>query len=272
MPINPPPVPPVPVFTANDLVTDALIEIGAIAPGEVPDGDLGQWAFRQLNDLIDTWQAQEAYVYSYNFAVFNTLPSHSPHTIGPFAGADILTANPRPVRIESAAQLQNSSSSTVDLIINIRDKDWWALQQVKDIQTNVITDLYYDPTNPNGSIYFWPVLNAAVQVRLQLWGIVSQFTDITDPIDGPGGAGTLPPAYRAALKYTLAEMLLPGARREAHPTLIEKAKKARMAVFGNNAKSPTMVTADFGMPKAGAGGQRGDFNWFSGGRPGGRPE
>ena len=74
------------------------------------------------------------------------------------------------------------------------------------------------------------------------------------------------------MKYTLAEMLLPGSNRELHEVLAGKALMARTAVFGNNVKSPRIATRDSGMPKAGRKGKRGDFNWFTGGAPGGPPQ
>lgn len=263
---------PIPItYTGLDLITDAFIEIGAWAPGEQANAnpDEAQWGFRKLNDLIDLWQAKQAYVYSYAFSVFSLTPNLNPHTIGPSPAATFSTGEqPRPVRIESAALLL-PNSSVVDLPINIWDRQWWAAQQVKGISTNVPTDLFYDPTSPDGSLYFWPVSNIARDVRLQLWQTVSQLDAITDPIGGPG---TLPPAYRTALKLTLAEMLCPGSHREANPQLVAAALHARAAVFGNNAKSPRITTQDAGMPKAKPAGQKQDFNWAYGNYPGGRPQ
>lgn len=262
-------------YTVLQIITDALIEIGALAPGEQPGADEAQWAFRKFNYLVDSWQAFSGYVYSYAFLVYNVNPAISPVLIGPSNVANLSTNGaPRPVRIESAALILNpGGSGQVDLILNIRDKDWWARNQVKSIQTNVPTDLYYDPTFPDGSLYFWPVLNVAGQLRLQTWQMVSQFQAITDPIGGPGGPGTMPEGYRNALMLTLAETLLPGAKRDENPVLIASAQKARALIFGNNAKSPRMTTQDWGMPRAGArSGARSDFNWMSGGRVGGPPE
>jgi len=63
MPIAPPVNPPAPLsYRVYDIVKDALIEIGAVAPGEDPGPDETQWAFRKFNDLVDTWQAKQAYV------------------------------------------------------------------------------------------------------------------------------------------------------------------------------------------------------------------
>lgn len=218
---------------------------------------------------MDVWEAMRSKVYTYNFTLFTLQAGLQPHTIGPGAGATFYQPQ-RPVRIESCALILNTSGTQVDLPMNIRDKDWWALNQVKQIQTNVPTDLYYDPAWPNGNMFFWPVPNAGSQIRVQTWGVVSQFALITDPIGGPGGPNTLPPAYRAAMMLTLAETLLPGSNKTAHPVLAESAKQARAAIGLNNNKPPRIMTADSGMPTHS--GKRGDWNWATGNRPGGTPQ
>lgn len=300
-----PPSSPAPLaYTALDIITDALITNQMIAAGEVPDSETAQWAFRSLNYLIDIWKAKAGYVYAKNFQVFTLTPQLSPHLIGPDPPATFVVPV-RPVRIESAALLLSSNGSNppssgsgggldvggldvggldaggssqpsaggstiVDLPITMRDAAWWANQQTKDIQTDIPTDLFYDPTWPNGKCYFWPVPNVAYQVRLQLWITLSEYSQITQPLIGSGPGGTLPPAYRAALMLTLAEMLLPSGGLSANPVLVEMAKSARVALLGNNQKSPRMGTRDYGMPQSGR--PRADFNWEIGTYPGGSPE
>lgn len=264
MPVGPPVTPPAPLsYTALDLITDAMIETGAVPPGEPPGSDEAQWAFRKLNNLIDTWSAQKKYVYSYVFNIYTLVAGLSPHTIGPSGVATFPTNGaPRPVRLESSALLLNISPTTVDFLMNIRDHSWWANNQVKNIQTSVPTDVFYDPTSPDGQLFFWPVPNINYQVRLQFWTAIAEFTSIQDPIGGPNGPGTLPPGYRNALMLSLAESLLSGEQRDQMPNLAMDAMKARQAIFGNNDKPPRMITRDSGIPSSGK--PRPDFNWASG--------
>lgn len=264
MPVNPPvSTSPQPV-TALDIITDAMIEVGMIAPGETPDSDTGQWALRKMNYLLDYWASKKAYVYAVEFDLFNLVANLSPHTIGPGDGVTpaTFTVSQRPVRIESIALVINSLSGGVDLPMNRRDAAWWADNSVKAIETNVPTDFYYSPGWPNGSIFFWPVPNISDPVRLELWTLIQQIQQINDPIGGPGNSASLPPAYRAALMLTLAETLQPGNRQSGNPQLAAMASAARMAVFGNNMKSPRFSTQDWGMPKSGL--PKPTFNWMTG--------
>lgn len=248
-------------YTGLDVITDALIEIGIIAPGDTPDGETGQWAFRKLNDLLDVWAARKVYVWSTIFTQYTLTPNHSPHTIGPNA-ADFNVAQ-RPVRVESCAVRLNMSGSFVDSPrLNIRDSEWWAGNSVKEITSSICTDLYYDAAWENGNLFFWPIVNQSLPILLETWQAISQLNAINDPIGGPSGPGTLPPAYRAAIKYTLAMMCCPGGGKDVSPALAEQARQANKAVFGNNSTPPRINTQDAGMPKGGA--RKPIFNWVSG--------
>lgn len=251
-------------YTALDIITDALVEIGMLAPGETPDGETGQWAFRQMNYMLDVWAARRAYVYATDFNVYTLVPNLSPHTIGPTGATFTITA--RPVELVSANLLLNGSSEIVDCPIKVRDSQWWAAQQTKAITSTVPTDVYYSQNWPLGQLYFWPVPSVGRDVRLEFWTALAEYDQINDPLAGPGAAGTLPQGYRAAMTFTLAQMLCPGGNKEMHPVLAEKARAANKAVFGNNDESPRIATQDFGMPRTGN--RRGYFNWGTGGPPG----
>lgn len=247
-------------YTALDIITAAMVEIGMLAPGEVPGGDSAQWAFSELNNLLDVWAARKAYVYSTNFVQYTAPPNTSPVTIGP---TGIFVVPQRPVRIESCAVRLNAPGSFVDAPrLKIRDADWWAANAVKQITSSICTDLYCDGSWPNAGLFFWPIPNVALPILLETWQAIAQLQAINDPIGGPTGPNTLPPAYRAALTYTLAEMLCPGAEKELSPTTAGKAQAANKAVFGNNNPPPRISTQDAGMAHGGR--RKGRFNYVSG--------
>ena len=253
MPVNPQVNVPQNVYQALDIIVDALIEIGMLAPGEQDnlDPSTAQWAFRKLNYLLDEWAAENVFVYSVAFSVFQLIPNLTPHTIGPGTAqlAANFVVNQRPVRLESATLLLPGTNGTfVDTPIDVEDEDWWSENPVKNLPSTLPTHVFYSPDSPNGNLYFWPVPTIAYQVRLRLWTLLSQFNAINDPVDGPGGAGILPPAYRAALMLTLAESLQTGGGKEADGSLAQRAMKARSAIRGNNQGPPRISTADFGMP------------------------
>jgi len=249
-------------YRCLDILTDALIEIGALAPGEQAGADEAQWAFRKLNYLLDVWAARKNYVYSNTFNTYVLVPGLSPHTIGPNGATYNVTQ--RPVKVEAATIILNNVNPNVEVPLKIRDEKWWMDEvTIKALQTSQPTDLFYSPDWPNGSLYFWPVPDTNYGVRLMVWGILAQFQAITDPIGGPGGSTTIPPAYRAAMMLSLAEDMLPGSKRDANQVLLTKAAQARMAVFGNNTPVPRTSTQDSGVPGPDNSTKQSNFNYKS---------
>jgi len=65
-----------------DIVTDALLEINAQAPGEPVDPAAQAIAQRRLNRIIDSWAARRAYAHAEVFTQYNLIPNLQPHSIG----------------------------------------------------------------------------------------------------------------------------------------------------------------------------------------------
>jgi len=245
MPITPPTSEAALTYSALDIITDALIEVEISAPGEVPDPDTAQWAFRKMNYLTDSWSARRAFVYASTFKIYTLVPNLSPHTIGPAVGATFSVPQ-RPVKVVGATIVLNNVNPAVSVPLNLRDKQWWIEQTIQGLTSQQPTDLFYNPAFPNGELYYWPVPNVAYQTELEVWGLLSQYSSITDPLGGPGGPETLPPAYRNALMLSLAETL--GGQPQASLPML--AATARAAVFNNNSEVPRMQTRDSGIPGA----------------------
>jgi hypothetical protein len=262
MPVNPQVSNPPKPITFLDIATDAMIEVGLLQPGDPLDAEVTQWVFRKANYLLDEWSAQEIFVYSKSFQLFTLVPNLAVHTIGPGTSQTPATfpVGQRPVRIESAAIVLPSGGG-VDIPIPVEDDDWWAETRLKGLASTLPTHLYYSADLLNGSLYFWPIPTVANQVRLELWSLLSQFVAVDDPIDGPGGNGVLPPAYRNALMLSLAETIQPGSQKEENSALTRNAARARSALIGNNSPAPRIETQDAGMPRSET---RGRFNFLTG--------
>lgn len=223
-----------------DLITDILIEAEWLAQGEVPEPQDAQFVLNKINDELDQWSAEDKYIYTKNFQLFNLIPNHQPHTIGPGPGADFVLPA-RPPRIDGCTiVLQNAGGTTTDLPVNTeRDDDWWNSVRIKNLASQIPTDLYYSTDVPNGQMFFWPIPNFAYQTRIEWWVSVLQVASVQDP-------AVLPPAYRKAVKLTIAEQL--AGPRSGDPQLVKAALQARSAVWSNNNNAPTMSTQAAGMP------------------------
>lgn len=243
-------------MTFAELFRDSLLELGAIDPLDDVPAELQELARVRYNGIINQRNARQAWAYAITFPTYTTTGGLSPHTIGP---SGTWTVTSRPVEVLGANQQINSGTSLVNIgPLNLRDREWWLRQAVPNIQSGVPTDLYYEPTWPNGSLYFWPVPNAAYVVQLELRTILSEIVvaDVTTDF-------SLPPGYQRDLTLTLAEDLCGPLTLPVPGSLTKKAQEARGITQSNNNPPVRIRTRQSGMP-GGLAGSSGGFNWRSG--------
>lgn len=226
--------------TILDLCTDALLEPGIIADGETPSAAQAQTVLKKLRRLLNNWNADRRAVYATAFVTNTLVPSLSPHTIGP-TGAT-WTVTQRPVSVDGAALVLNTSTPNVFTPITIRDAVWWNAQTVPALETSVPTDLYYQPDWPNGQLFFWPVPTVAYDVQLMVRVLLDDTVDLIDTF-------TLPPGYQDAITLTLAHSLcrMFGVPMDVTADLREQAKLARARIWSNNDTATRIQTTDAGM-------------------------
>jgi len=106
--------------------------------------------------------------------------------------SNYLTTTQRPEKIEDANIILNNLSPIVKCPLRIRDKDWWVANSIPSVPTSIPTDLYYDPTFPNGQIYLWPLQNVNYGLELETWTNLSQYTSLTQQF-------WMPPGYEDAV-------------------------------------------------------------------------
>lgn len=229
----------------GDIITNALIEIGALAPGENADPSEAQFALTRLNKLVDSWNTKKVYIFNEELLDFLLVPNLQPHTIGPAPTGNPPPAAPtfqitgsRPVRISNANIILNNVTPPVRNPLKMRDKDWWANLRLQGIRTTLPSDLYYSPSWPNGSLFIWPVPSFAYGIELEVETILQGFNTLADTF-------SCPPGYPLALELTLAELLCPAFERQPSPVLVSAASEARRAVQGLNAPAPRIGLDEF---------------------------
>lgn len=261
MPILPPSPPAIPAqqpggtcsLKASDIITQAMQEIGAIDPNEVPQGPEMASGLIKLNRMLDAWNTDKRYVWTEEFDQYPITPNLQPHTIGP---SGTFVVNQRPVKLMSAQIIlqNNTPSNNIRYPINIRDDQWWAQKSAYAVTGTLPTDLYYSSDWPNGSLFLWPVPTVAYLLELVTWTIINQ-VKLTDSM-------CLPPGYSDAVIYSLAISLCPSYEKPASRELILLAKTAMDRIFSPNIDSPRISTRDAGIPVAVK--NRATFNYRTG--------
>lgn len=233
-------------ISGTDICIDALQELNVIQAGDVPDGTMMDFVGKKLKRLFDSWNAKQAAAYADLFSTF-TLTAHlSPHTIGLTANTPtwVVTVT-RPQRIEYASLIM-AGTTDVFLPITLRDREWYDALTVPDLETAIPTDLYYNPSWPNGSLFFYPVPSVAKQVLLVTKVALAQL-ELTDTF-------TLPPGYQDAVTLTLSEEIAGPYGKAGSPIALDVARRARerrSVIFDNNVLVPSLQTQDAGMPGGG---------------------
>lgn len=221
-------------MTFRDLAIDVLVELGVYGPIDTPNAEDITVVERMGQRLIDNWNGVKEAIYAEDFLPFTITPSLQPHTIGPTG--TWVTAQ-RPVSIEGASLLV-TTEAVYDITVH-RDASWYQSLVNPGYRTDFPTDLYYDPTWPNGSIYFWGIPTAAYEVQLLVRSVFTAYTLATTV--------SMPPGYRDAMTLTLKEMCAPTFAKTLTPSELLDASKARARIFSNNVVVPKL-TSPAGLP------------------------
>lgn len=238
--------------TASDYITTALRELGIVDVTETPGAELSSLALGLINRILDDWNADRHAVYAdVHSGLLAFTANLNPHTVGISGNSPTwaVTGN-RPVSIEGI-RLTADNGETYLKPLTPRDSVWWHHRSAPGTTSDYPTDYYYDPTWPNGSIYFYPE-PASASIKAQLWYRVALASlAASDTV-------MLPPGYQSALTETLKERLtgLPMFASLASASIADAARVARARAFGNNVTIPPLCTADAGI---GTGGESGIY-------------
>lgn len=108
----------------------------------------------------------------------------------------------RPLRINSAfTRIVTAASGTLDYPMAVMNIENFELIGQKTLSGPWPRALYYQPTMPLGMLNYWPDPTSG-EVHLFCDTVLSRFQTINDTI-------TLPPGYESAMRWGLAEFLMP---------------------------------------------------------------
>ncbi len=160
----------------------------------------------------------------------------------------------RPLRINSAFV----RSATLDYIVVPVNVENYELIGFKTLNGPWPRVLYYQPTSPVGNITYWPVPGSG-EMHIFAETVLQGFSSLSDTV-------TLPQGYNMAIRWNLAEMLLPEYGK-TDATLVQMIMKnaatSRAWVKRTNMAPPAAASFD---PAIATIGQRQDAGWiYSGG-------
>lgn len=183
-------------YTRDQLITDALLHIGAIGEDETPSATQVTTAARRLNAMVKAWQADGLQLWARKQTSKALTSGASSYTMG--TG---LTINvPRPLRILDA-YIRDSSTSTDISLTPISKEEYNSLSNKSAAGTPI--NYYYDPQVANGVIYLYPVTNTTTKTIYITYH--SPFADFDISTDTPD----FPQEWYQAIIVGLATQLAP---------------------------------------------------------------
>ena len=230
--------------TAREIITDALIEIGAIAQGETPDDGVMTLGLGRLQKLIDAWAAEFGTIAVQDRQTFVLTSGTSTFTIGP--SGNLVTQ--RPVWIEAVNYVVPGSTGqpgTVEVPMGPMNNDQYAALSIKNLSSGLPQLYYYNATNTNGTMNIWPVVSQNVTLVLYLPRAVDQPVTAGSTVIGP-------PGYAEAFLYQLAVRLCNPMGRQLTQELRDLSRAAFLRMQRPNA-DPGILGVDAALtPSSGS--------------------
>lgn len=212
-------------MTALDLITDALIEIGAHDLGQAVPADEAALCLRKLNQMLERWATSPS-MYPVLPEVTVPLNGAASYTIGP-TGNVVAT---RPIRIDRATCVDTNG---FEYPVNVLSRPEWDDIPNKDVTGGPVSDVWYDASVTNGRVYVYPKADSEYSLKLDVTSSIFTFSNLST-------ASTLPVGYHSAIVANLAVELAPSFQRPASPDLVKRAAGSVRALKRSNTE-PLLV-------------------------------
>lgn len=241
-----------------DIFTDALQLLGIMGAGEsaptAENTEVCRRAFNRIMGQLNTRKRNAYFIRQQSFEFANSQASYSIGTED--NGADFgVSSGGRPNKIESANLVMTNSDPVIQTPLRIINFDQYDQIQIPALSSEFPNTLYYQPTFPNGTLWFWPAYpsETTFEVNLAWW---NQFLTVAlgqESVDVP-----LPDGHEDGIVLKLAVKLYPVFPKRSD---IEEIKRQASEAWGNiqslNVPPPVISSTD-GIASRGYG-----FDWVT---------
>lgn len=225
--------------TVSVLLTDALVTGGLVGLDESPEAQMINKAFRIANRMISQWQHERYMVYQ--LKEYSTVSTGAlSYSVG---AGQAFNINPRPDRLEYAFLRQLSNNGSPAPNAGTQPFDWPlevidAYEDYSSIRLKTLgtfsTAVFYDPGFPIGTLFPWPVPQAAIyEIHILCKQTLAQFQNLQQTL-------LFPPEYSAALEWCLARRFRVAFQLPADPDLNALAAQGKNIIRKANAQIPTL--------------------------------
>lgn len=216
--------------TALDIITDALLEIGAHDLGQSVPAEDSEMALRRLNRMIQTWSLSPA-LYAVLPEVTITTTGAQSYTIGPTG--DVVAT--RPVRVDRVTCVD---SGGIETEVSVLNRESWDAIAIKNTTGNPVSECWYDATATNGRLWVFPK-STGDTLKVEGVSLITSFALVSTEV-------TLPVGYEQALALNLAIELAGPYRQPVTPDLRARAAGALRAVKRSNTEPLLMNVMETG--------------------------
>jgi hypothetical protein len=241
------------VTTATEIIKSALRKINSYQSGDQLAAPDANDSLEVLNDMIDSWSTDHAYVYASVETVVQFTPLQYIYSIGPggnFAiDLDTGAAIPRPLRITNGFTRNSELDYPIDVTM---DQGQYTQFLLKNQPAPWPLVAWYNPTMPTGTLYFYPNPSSAGELHLFIDQILSEFANLTTDIN-------LPQGYSRALKWGLARELCAEFGFPLTPNIEKLAKESLDMIKSLNEVPAPVSNFDASLLNLGS---RGDYSWI----------
>lgn len=214
-------------MTVETLVSDALIDIGVLGQGQTASGNIGNYALRKLNNLIEAWSTNRLLTHTITRVTWTIASGTADYTVG--TGGTINIARPSTMNYQGAnvTFIDTSSNDEIEIPLwPLTDDAYQAIPQ-KPLSATYPTGWYYNPTYtssaaPYGTLTLWPVPNVDTLTGVFYAPVAAGTVALADTL-------ALPPGYARFYSSNLSLELCTGfpVKQEVYARVKQQADQSR---------------------------------------------